>query len=112
MRWILAELAVRAMNVAVAALALRTAPASSSQRQRRLVPAVDGADAALLGRTMLSQQRAALIASLWPAPTRQCVTPPLFELLPSPAAFGALIQVSWRPPPPAAAPASPAPMAA
>ena len=40
-------------------------------------------------------RRAARIAALWPAPTRQCVAPPVYLELPAPVLFGMLFQVSW-----------------
>jgi hypothetical protein len=42
-----------------------------------------------------AQQRGALLASLWPAPTLQCVAAPLFVELPAPAVFGMVFHVSW-----------------
>jgi len=90
---------VRAMDKALAALALRASPTLPSQRERRLVPAVDDADAALLDRAAISHQRAALIASLWPWPAGQCMARPVFSELPAPAVFGALFQVSLPTPP-------------
>jgi hypothetical protein len=36
-----------------------------------------------------------VLASLWPAPTRQCVAAPLYLELPAPAMFGMLFQVIW-----------------
>jgi hypothetical protein len=49
---------------------------------------VDDAEAADLDRAGLDQQALALIASLWPAPARQCVVVARYQLLPAPAAFG------------------------
>ena len=86
---------MRAVDVAVTAMALRTSPAKPPEAQRPLVPAVDEPDAAMLDRCAISQQRAALVASLWPPPTRQCVTPPVFIELPAPATFGMLFRVDW-----------------
>jgi hypothetical protein len=82
--------------MALTALALRAAPTRPPQAERRLVPAVDDADAAFLDRAAVSHQRAALIASLWPAPTRQCIVPPLYVELPAPALFGMVFRVDWR----------------
>jgi hypothetical protein len=86
---------VRALDIALAALALRTSTTKPPQTVRRLLPALDDADAALLDRDAVPQERAALIASLWPAPTRQCVARPLHLELPAPAVFGRLLRVSW-----------------
>jgi hypothetical protein len=86
---------MRALEMALAALALRASPTQPATRERRLVPAVDDADAAWLARTALPQQRAALIASLWPPPARQCVAAPHYVALPAPAAFGLAYRVSW-----------------
>jgi hypothetical protein len=84
------------MDVAVAAMALRTSPTKPPEAERELVPAVDEPDAALLDRCAISQQRAALVASLWPPPTRQCVAATVFVELPAPATFGMLFRVSWQ----------------
>ena len=43
-------------------------------------------------------RRAARIAALWPAPTRQCAAPPVYLELPAPVLFGMLFQVSWPAP--------------
>jgi hypothetical protein len=89
------ERSVRALDIALTTLALRAAPTRPQKGERRLVPAVDEPDAALLDRTAIPHQQAALIASLWPAPTRQCVAPPLFLELPAPAVFGVVFRVGW-----------------
>jgi hypothetical protein len=86
---------MRALDIALAAAALRTSAAKPAQAERRLVPAHDEPDAALLDRCAISQQRAALVASLWPPPTRQCVAAPVFVELPAPAMFGAAFRVNW-----------------
>ena len=89
---------MKAFDIILAALALRASPAQQRKPQPRLVPAVDDADAAMLDRAALPQQRAALIASLWP-PARQCVVRPVFGELPAPAIFGIAFRVSWPPKP-------------
>jgi hypothetical protein len=88
------EAALRTFDIAVTTLALRAAPTKPEERERQLVPAVDEANAAMLDRAAISHERAALIASLWPAPTRQCVAAPVFEELPAPAIFGATYRVT------------------
>lgn len=80
--------------MALAALALRVAPAQPAKPQRRLVPAVDDADAKLLDQAFKAHQRA-LIASLWPAPTHQCVAAPVYAQFPAPAVLGFALRVSW-----------------
>jgi hypothetical protein len=77
------------------ALALRASPTQPPKHERRLVPAVDDAGAAMLDREALSRQRAALIASLWPE-ARSCVVPALYLELPAPAMFGVAFRVSWQ----------------
>lgn len=89
---------MRAMEIALAAFALRASPTRPPEAERRLVPAVDDANADQLDRASISQQRAALIASLWPEPTRQCVARPLYLELPAPAVFGMVFQVAWGAP--------------
>jgi hypothetical protein len=88
---------MRTLDIALAAFALRALPAQQAKTWRRPVAAVDDADAALLDRAALSQQRAALIASLWP-PARQCVVAPVYAELPAPALFGCVYRVTWRVP--------------
>ncbi|HYD88002.1 MAG TPA: hypothetical protein VEA80_11040 [Vitreimonas sp.] len=88
---------MRGFDIAVAALALRASPAKAPACERQLAPAWGEPNAAWLDRTSISHQRAALIASLWPEPTRQCVAPPVFAQLPAPAVFCAVLSVSWRP---------------
>jgi hypothetical protein len=85
---------MKAFDMILAALALRASPAKPQQAPVRLVPAIDDADNAMLDRAALPQQRAALIASLWP-PARQCVVPPVFSELPAPAIFGASFRISF-----------------
>jgi hypothetical protein len=86
---------VRAFDMVLAALVLRASPARPPKHERRLVPAVDDADAAMLDRDALNRQHAALIASLWPE-ARPCVVPALYLELPAPAMFGVAFRVSWH----------------
>lgn len=88
---------LRAFDIALATLALRTSAPKPDERQRALVPAVNDADAPMLDRAAISHEEAALIASLWP-PARQCVITPLYEGLPAPAVFGMLFKVNWAAP--------------
>jgi len=88
---------LRSFDIALAALALRAAPERRDKPERRLVPAVDDPGAALLDRGRIDQSKAALVASLWPEPYRQCVVPPLYLHLKAPAAFGVMHLVG-RPP--------------
>lgn len=88
---------MRTLDIAFASMVLRFAPARPPRPQRRVAPAIDGADAATLDRGVLPQDRAALIASLWPAPLRQCVVPAKFMLHGGPVELGCLWLVS-RPP--------------
>jgi hypothetical protein len=90
---------VRALDIALAALTLRALPTQSPKAQRLVVPLVGDADAIVLDRAAIPHQHAALIASLWPAPTRQCVASPRYQELPAPALFGVVYRVSWPPPP-------------
>lgn len=90
---------MRAFDIARASWALRASAPRPPQRERRLVPAVDDARADALDRAAIAHERAALIASLWPEPTRQCVAAPLYLELPSPAMFGRLTLVGWGPAP-------------
>ena len=86
---------MRAFDMALTALALRASATRPPKHERRLVPAIDDADAAMLDRDALNQQRAALIASLWPE-ARPCVVPALYLELPAPAMFGVAFRVSWE----------------
>lgn len=86
---------MKAFDIILAALALRASPAKQEKPEPRLVPAVDDADAAMLDRAALPQQRTALIASLWP-PARQCIVRPVFSELPAPAIFGLTFRISWQ----------------
>ncbi len=72
---------MRTSNIAAAALALRASSDRAPQARRRLAAEAGEADAAR-------------VASLWPAPARQCAAPVYLEL-PAPAMFGMLFQVSW-----------------
>lgn len=89
---------MRALDIAFAVLALRASATRPATHKRRLVPAVGDAHAAMLDRSAIAHDRAALIASLWPAPTRQCVAPPRYEMVRAPAMLGALTPVSWAGP--------------
>ena len=71
------------MHVALTDLPPRAASAGAPRAERALA---DDDRAA---------QRGALLASLWPAPTLQCVAAPLFVELPAPAVFGTAFLVSW-----------------
>ena len=86
---------MRALDMVLTALALRASATRPPKHERRLIPAIDDADAATLDRDALNQQRAALIASLWPE-ARPCVVPALYVQLPAPALFGAAFRVSWQ----------------
>lgn len=79
---------MRGFDRAVAALALRAMPSKPPAHEKRLVPALDDASRVQLDRGAISQQRAALIASLWPEPTRQCIAPPVFVQFAAPAILG------------------------
>lgn len=81
-------------DAAVAALVLRTARPRDDRkpdpRLRKRIPAIDDAGAALNNRRALDHAQAALIASLWPAPTGQCVAAPRYMQQRAPAEFGRL----------------------
>lgn len=89
---------MRALDIALASLALRVSPPQPPKHERRLVPAIDDATRETLDRRAVPESRAALIASLWPAPTRQCVAPPVYVELAAPAQFGRLNLVAWGAP--------------
>ena len=86
---------MRGFDMVLATLALRASPARPPKHERRLIPAIDDADAATLDRDALNHERAVLIASLWPE-ARPCVVPALYLQLPEPAMFGVAFRVSWR----------------
>ena len=86
---------MRAFDMVLTALALRASATRPPKHERRLVPAIDDADAAMLNRDALNRQHAALIASLWPE-ARPCVVPALYQELPAPAMFGVAFRVSWQ----------------
>lgn len=86
---------MRSLDMALTALALRASATRPPEHERRLVPAIDDADAAMLNRDALNRQRAALIASLWPE-ARPCVVPALYLQLAAPAMFGVAFRVSWE----------------
>lgn len=85
---------MRVIDIAVAALALRTSATRPPAHQRRLVPAVDEPDAGLLDRNALPHQRTAMIVSLWP-PARQCMVPAVYVEFAAPALFGQALSVTW-----------------
>jgi hypothetical protein len=86
---------VRAFDMVLTVLALRASPTQALKHERRLVPAIDDADGAMLDRDALNHERAVLIASLWPE-ARPCVVPALYLQFPAPAMFGAAFRVSWE----------------
>lgn len=86
---------MRRFDIAMTALALRASAAKAPTHEALIAPALDEPGAAILDRNRLSHQRAALIASLWPEPARQCVARPRYVALPAPAIFGSLFRVSW-----------------
>jgi hypothetical protein len=88
---------MRVLDVALATLALRASATRPPEHERRLVPAIDDADAATLDRAAISHERAAMIASLWP-PARQCVVPAVYAVLPAPAVLSGLVRLTWRAP--------------
>ena len=90
---------MRGVDMALTAFVLWTSPTVPAKAERRVLPFIDEADAAMLGRAALPQQSAALIASLWP-PARQCVVRAVYLGLGAPAAFGAVFRLSWRAPKP------------
>lgn len=89
---------MRVLDIALASLALRASPPQATKHERRLVPAVDDASPETAPRGAIPETRAALIASLWPPPARQCVAPPVYLELAAPAQFGRLNQVAWGAP--------------
>ncbi len=86
---------MREIDIAMTALALRTSATKPPEHEQLVLPALDGPGSALLDRAMISHQHAALIASLWPEPSRQCLARPRYEGLRAPAEFGRLHVVSW-----------------
>ncbi|MEZ6022241.1 MAG: hypothetical protein R3C16_02235 [Hyphomonadaceae bacterium] len=84
---------MRALDIALAAFALRVSPTRPQQHERRLAPAVDDAEAAMLNRAALAQEKAAIVASLWA--TGRCMVPVRFETLPAPAILGGFTRVKW-----------------
>ncbi len=88
---------MRGLDMALTAFALRASPPRTPKTERRLLPFVDDAAAAVLDRAALPQQFAALVASLWPA-ARQCVVRPSYEELPAPAMLGAVLRFNWQAP--------------
>lgn len=92
---------MRGLDMALTAFALRASPSRPPEPERRLLPFIDDADAAMLNRAAMPQQFAALVASLWPA-ARQCVVRPSYEELPAPAILGAVLRFNWPAPAPRA----------
>jgi hypothetical protein len=92
---------MRALDIALAALALRALPAQAPRAQRHVVPVIDDAETAMLDRAAIPHAHAALVVSLWPASTLQCLASPRYQGLPAPAQFGVVYRVSWRPSAPA-----------
>jgi hypothetical protein len=88
---------MRAVDIAITALALRASPPQPPKHERRLVPAVDEPDAAILDRNALGREQTALIASLWPR-AGLCLLAPHYLELPSPALFSAMLRVTWHAP--------------
>mgnify|MGYP006969362394 CR=1 FL=1 len=88
---------MRAFDIAIAALALRTSATRPPRHERRLVPAIDDAGQATLDRNAVDQRRAALAASLWPE-ARPCAVRAIYELLPAPAQFTTALSVQWAAP--------------
>lgn len=86
---------MRGLDIAMTTLALRTSAPKPPEHEQLVLPALDGPASALLDRSTISHQHAALIASLWPEPARQCVARPRYDALPAPAVFGRLHAVSW-----------------
>lgn len=86
---------MRRFEIAMTTLVLRASPTKPPEHAHELAPAVDKPAAALLDRSTISQQHAALVASLWPEPVRQCVARPRYEAQAAPAIFGRLHAVSW-----------------
>jgi len=82
---------MHAMNVALTDLPPRAASAGAPSAEH--APADDGA-----APPDRAAQRGALLASLWPAPTLQCVAAPHFVELPAPAVFGIVFRVTWPAP--------------
>ncbi|MBN8608540.1 MAG: hypothetical protein J0L81_16615 [Caulobacterales bacterium] len=79
---------MRGFDRAMTALALRAMPTKPPEHEKRLVPAFDDATREHLDRSALPHQRTAMIASLWPEPTRQCVVRPVFVQFSAPAILG------------------------
>lgn len=85
------------LDMALTAFALRASLPRPPKPERRLLPFIDAAEAAVLDRAALPQQFAALVASLWPT-ARQCVVRPSYEGLPAPAMLGAVHRFNWQGP--------------
>lgn len=85
---------MRTVDIALTALAVRTARPEAPATPRPVLSALDDAGHALLDRAAIAHDKAALIASLWP-PARPCAVRSVFAELPAPAVFGMAFQVSW-----------------
>ncbi len=59
---------------------------------------MDDAEPAMLDRHAIAQERAALIASLWPE-ARPCAVRAVYEVLPAPTLFATALSVQWAAPP-------------
>jgi len=90
---------MRAFDIAIATLALRTSATRPPKHERRLVPAVDDANPAHVDRSAIPQDRAALVASLWEE-ARPCAVRPVYAQLSAPAEFAMVYQVTWALPEP------------
>jgi len=88
---------MRVLDVALATLALRASATRPPEHERLLLPAVDEPAAAVLDRAAIDQDRAVLIASLWP-PARQCVVPAVYAVLPAPAVLSGTVRLTYRAP--------------
>lgn len=88
---------MRAFDIAIATLALRTSATQPQKHERRLVPAVDDANPAHVDRSAIPQERAAMVASLWEE-ARPCVVRPVYAQLPAPAQLAVVYQVTWAMP--------------
>lgn len=86
---------MRGFDIAMTAFALSASRPRPPTHETMLAPAIDEPDAAWLNRAALPQQRAALVASLWPSRAGQCVARAEFVQFAAPAMFGALFRVGW-----------------
>lgn len=86
---------MRAIDIALASWTLRTSAAKPARPRPAIAPAVDEPDAACLDRAALPQDRTALVVSLWPPPTRQCVARAHYVGSDTPADFIGVFRVTW-----------------